>query len=844
MQADPTKPILKLDSPEDSVRQPGHGNAKPSRTIEAAVQGQRLGPKFQRLRDFLDGPAQPVQGQPDGLAPERLLVFEVTGSVTDFVKAVAKVQGLTFAGEDLLDPDELDDDPQVYLLVPNLVALRQIVLLWQTWQRGADLPYGFAPWRQLFLRLRDIRPWGPRDRVRSLDQSVLADEAEAALPGELIRLECELVFRRSNETAQAAVAIVRAAITESGGQVVSEARHADFDYHAFLVDLPREEVARIAALQDNSLAGLDPVLSIMPQSRSTMIEPGEGEQADAQERPELDERPIAAIFDAVPLQSHSWIANWLNVSDPHDLETLAVGPRVHGTAMASIVVHGDRNAASSPIGKKLYFRAVMYAPAPDAFGNSRERFVDDRLVIDLMVEAVRTMRDEGYDQIVVVNLSLGDPNKQYRGRVSAWARAIDYLSFRYGVLFIVSSGNVGRSLQLDDYPHPDNFRASTVDLRKSALLRALDMAKADRRLLAPAESVNALSVGAWHRDSLDALPLPNGRYVGFPECDMPNVSSALGHGHKSAVKPDVLFPGGREHLILAPINQPVNVRPNPAGTRFGGIRVAAPNLPGQPLDYSAWTIGSSASAAYATHTAHQIYEALEREYGDIFVILPNSQKAALLKALLAHPATWNTSDEFIIATKFPVQANWDQMRREVSRHLGYGFVWPPEAMSCAADRATLWAAGRLLPQAAVEYRLPVPNDFSGTAALRSVKVTLAWLSPTRPGHQSYRASKLRIIPLSDNTKSAVGVSPVVEPPWTQTEAGTLIHRRWSGQAFGHLPAGSSISLQIQREKDQGPALDDAIPYGLAVTVTMEDNAAIYDEILSRVVVKPRSKVQV
>lgn len=760
------------------------------------------------------------------------------------MKAVGKVQGLTFAGEDLLDPDELDEDPQVYLLVPNLAALRQIVSLWQTWQRGADLPHGFAPWRQLFLRLKDIRPWGPRDRVRPFDQYLLADAAEAALPGELIRLECELVFRRATETAQVAIATVRAAITEAGGQVVSEARHVDFDYHALLIDLPRDEVARIAALQDNSLAGLDPVLSIMPQSRSTTIEPGEGEQADALEQPELNEQPVVAIFDAVPLQSHPWIASWLSVSDPLDLEALAVGPRVHGTAIASIVVHGDRNVVSQPIGRKLYFRAVMYAPAPDPFGNSRERFVDDRLVIDLMVEAVRTMRGEGHSQIVVVNLSLGDPNKQYNGRVSAWARAIDYLSFRYGVLFIISSGNVGRSLQLDDYQHADNFRASTDALRKSALLRALDVVKADRRLLAPAESVNALSVGAWHRDSLDALPLPNGRYVGFPECDMPNVSSALGHGHKSAVKPDVLFPGGREHLILAPANQPVNVSPNARGTRFGGIRVAAPSLPGQAQDYSAWTLGSSASAAYATHTAHLIYEVFEREYGDLFTALPNSQKAALLKALLAHPATWNTSDQFIIATKFPVQVNWDQMRREVSRHLGYGFVWPPDALSCAADRATLWAAGSLLPQEAVEYRLPVPNDFSGTAALRSVRATLAWFSPTRPGHQSYRASKLRIIPLSDSVKSAVGVAPAVEPPWTQTEAGTLIHRRWSGQAFGHLAAGSSISLQIQREKDQGPALDDAIPYGLAVTVTMEDNPAIYDEVLSRVAVKPRSRVQV
>jgi hypothetical protein len=31
--------------------------------------------------------------------------------------------------------------------------------------------------------------------------------------------------------------------------------------------------------------------------------------------------------------------------DPADLEALAVGPRVHGTAMASLVIHGDLNEA-------------------------------------------------------------------------------------------------------------------------------------------------------------------------------------------------------------------------------------------------------------------------------------------------------------------------------------------------------------------------------------------------------------------------------------------------------------------------------------------------------------------
>jgi hypothetical protein len=844
VQADPTKPILKLDEAQPSARQPGHGNATPSRVIERDVQGQRLGPKLQRLRDFLAAGPQAVQNQADGLAPERLLVFEVTGSVTDFAKAVSKVEGLAFAGEDLLDPDELDEDPQVYLLVPNLAALRQIVNLWQNWQRGVDLPRGFAPWKHLFSRLRDIRPWGPRDRFRPIDQSLLMDAAEAIEPGAMLRLECELVFRAAAGAAQAARNAVAIAVESAGGQVVSAARHEAFSYDALLIDMPREEVVKIAELRDDTLAGLDPIMSIMPQSMSTTVEEGETETIGVPDAHTPFEEPIAAIFDAVPLSAHPWLTDWLTVSDPQNLEVLSVGSRVHGTAMASIVVHGDKNGASTPIGRKLYFRSVMYAPPPGAFGPMQERFQDNRLIIDLMVEAVLTMRQEGFAKVVIVNVSLGDSNKRYSGRISAWARAIDYLSYQYGLLFIVSSGNIADPLTLDTYIHPDDFDAADDSEKKSAILNALDAMKADRRILAPAESINALTVGAWHEDGLAALPLPHRRYHAFPDCSMPNVSSALGHGHKGAIKPDILLPGGREHLILSPGPAPASVRPQGQGTRFGGIRVAAPPVPGQPQDLSAWILGSSPAAAYASHTAHHIYEALEREYGVRFTGLPNQQKATLLKALVAHPASWQGADEFITATKFPVPAGWDQMRREVSRHIGYGFVSPADAMSCASDRATLWAAGRLLPQQAVSFSVPVPDDFSRTADVRSVKATLAWLSPTRPGHQAYRASKLRVIPLSNNTKNALGVAPIVEPPWTQTEAGTLIHRQWEGQAFGHLAAGGTLSIQVQREKDQGPLLDDAIPFGLVVSVLMNDKASIYDEVLARVAVKPRSRITV
>jgi hypothetical protein len=66
---------------------------------------QSHGPVFQQLQNVLNrqGAALQLRADPNSLAPERLLVFEVTGSVQNFAKAVGRIPGLEFAGEEELE---------------------------------------------------------------------------------------------------------------------------------------------------------------------------------------------------------------------------------------------------------------------------------------------------------------------------------------------------------------------------------------------------------------------------------------------------------------------------------------------------------------------------------------------------------------------------------------------------------------------------------------------------------------------------------------------------------------------------------------------------------------------
>jgi len=166
-----------------------------------------------------------LRADPNSLAPERLLVFEVTGSVQNFAKAVARIVGLEFAGEEELESDDFDKNPEFYLLVPQLGALREIVSLWQGWQRDGTVPRNYTPWRDLFLQLRAVRPWGPTDRVSQTNREYFRHIIDGAPDDELFRVEIELVFRLAVAASQSAEHEINGRIVDSGGRGTGSGEH-------------------------------------------------------------------------------------------------------------------------------------------------------------------------------------------------------------------------------------------------------------------------------------------------------------------------------------------------------------------------------------------------------------------------------------------------------------------------------------------------------------------------------------------------------------------------------------------------------------------------------------------
>jgi hypothetical protein len=567
-------------------------------------------------------------------------------------------------------------------------------------------------------------------------------------------------------------------------------------------------------------------MHIRPQSVASDIETSEATRpAETAAMPTIDKAPILALLDGVPVSEHPLLRGRLDVNDLFGLEPGAVvAQRTHGTAMASLILHGDRNLTEPLIGRRLHCVPVL---------GSGDRFPEDRLIVDLVYQAILGMR-EGENatspNVIIVNLSLGNTRKPFHGKLSPWARLIDRLAHRYGILFLVSSGNYLAPFEISSIASMGDFEAALPADRAEHTLRALSQLITSRRLLSPSETVNGITVGAANLDAVQDVDRrgARGRVDPFFPLRMANPSSALGPGFANSVKPDILMPGSREHLSMVSSGRTLSVKPSGAG-RPHGIKVAAPPREGG-TNWEHYTGGTSAAAALTSRLAHRIHDALEDAYGETFLNLPHHQRAVLIKALIVHTAYWPDDSAKLIKEILGPPNNRQSVRQKdnIRRFLGYGLVDADAAVFCAEDRATFWAVGTLGQEKKCTVAVPLPACLGGQARLHSMHATLAWFTPVLPGRQSYRSVKLSLLVPEDLSGLRVGPTKI-QPDLNQSGRGTVFSRRWEGLRAPTIGPNDTIEISVQREPDRGAKTDEPVPFGLAVSIAMPGVVEVYDQ---------------
>ena len=826
-----------------------------------------IGPRFDRIEQTIGNPdaLADLRDDPSAIVPERALVFELASSVVDFYRAIRSVPSLEFLGEDERDaePDDVfferDEDGQrlshrrvprrLYFTMPDRAALGQLVSLWNRYQRGDPRERGFAAWTNVFGHLVDVRPWGPTDRLTAETVSDFEETLEA-YPDSPIRLEVEFWYRRDLRRRNEVEDALSAKLEEMGGTVASCVSIEAIWYHAALVSLPAAAMRDLIDKPELGLAAIDDVMSLQPQS---LVEgPVEGDldglaEVDISREQAPRDEPIVALLDGMPLAQHDCLSNRLTIDDPEDFgdKYRSATDQRHGTAMASLILHGDLNGPKSdpPVAGKLYVRPVMY-PQYNPVGGATEAMPPDGLGIDLIWRAfIRMFEGEGGDEptaprVCVVNLSLGNPKRRLAGVMSPWARLIDYLSWRYNVLIIVSAGNIQDRLELIGVGNWTDFENASESDRQAVMIRSILQRRADRRLLSPAEAINSLAIGAAHCDHVQQsgfLPLSiNPHENPF----LPNMSSALGTGFKRSVKPEILVPGGAEYISASRTNAPIEVRPTaPPGKNFG-IGVASPDTSGQ-TNCRANMSGTSVATALATHNSLRILEMLRE--------LPNeaphpraddpSFHAVILKALVVHSACWDNDTAAALGSVASEQTKlpWEHERDEIGRFLGFGCPRFERVIDCAKNRATMLGWNMVGSKETDQFALPLPKGLDGLPGFRALTVTIAWTTPITPNHRAYRLAKIEADPGGDK-KFSIGVKNAqYQPSHNAVGRGSVCHRRWEGGDAAKFVDSGNVLLNVTCRPAAG-ALDDQIRYAVVATLEVGQDVAVdvYNDIRTQI----------
>lgn len=552
-------PLLIFPKHEVIKRPAGHGGGSMPHKPSQGRQVANLGPKFESLHNAFEAERLAFQVNPQGLAPDFVLVIETYGRIEDFHRA-AQVIGMDWLGEIDLEDLESDDDfwvpnketgertdkqldGRLYLGMTNQLAMTQLLRLWELYRDGKELGHGNTKWRDLFAYAKDIRRWGARDRLRP---ELIEDwREEGDSPNVAFRLE--LWFDQDGQVRET---VLRQAIAESGGEVLAAVRIEDIRFHALKGRIPRAVAQTVLAFleggEESNMASVfrhNEVRYFLPEAQGvTTIAPDSEAGSELLLTPPSNPDPVVALIDGHPLPGHQKLSSYLLINDPDDtLASYQPGDMRHGTAMSSLILHDELDTNAPPLTRPLYCRPIL---VPDSGSPGREHVPETAFAEDRVHRAVVEMfegEQPAAPTVRIVNLSVGE--EAFHDVLSPWARLIDWLAFKYRLLFCVSAGNQTDSIETG--MTDDGFHALPDNARLDAALSHLGQTLGDRSLLSPGEAINVLTVGAVHHDHSTVTYMAN-RVDLMPSNRVPSPLSRIGPGYRKAIKPDILMAGGRQ----------------------------------------------------------------------------------------------------------------------------------------------------------------------------------------------------------------------------------------------------------------------------------------------------------
>lgn len=838
------RPIILFPEPQladrDKRKMPIPQVNKPS----FGTQYNRLQPAFAVLKEAFEKKNIQIQNAPIGMNPEYALVFEVVGTVDSFYTAVKNSEGLEW----LFDKESFDIEPdedfyysedknksisgKVYCVMSNQEAMEQMLSCWKRFNDGESDVFarGYTGLRDIFVNIKKIRTWTSEDRIQETQvieywRESLEIDGNTAVP-----FEVELFYRKNKEKRTLAESVVTAEIERLGGRVLNKCHIDEIAYHALLVELPRNRIEElINNYEQVQLVHIDDVMFFRPicQSAFNVYDDDTLVEEMDENIPVDNSMPIIGVFDGMPIQNHPLLKDRIMLDDPDGYEIgYESRNRCHGTAMASLILNGDLNKKEF-LNHSIYLRPIL-KPREVGPNTYVEEIPSDCLIVDkIHVAVVRLFeKQNGIDPVAptvrIINLSLGDPARQLATSMSPLARLIDYLSYKYSVLFIVSAGNHPESIHMLDSSF-DELKRKNISERSEEYFKCISNNQRNLKVLSPAENINGLTIGAIYDDYCEVDE--KDRTIFAVQRGLPSPISSYGKGYRSIITPDLFYRGGRKFISGSWNGNCQWLQTN----REPGCKVAAPTTD-STKNGQAFTFGTSDATALISHEALKCYDVLNDIYqSETGEAPPYDYIALLVKAMLTHGASWGD-----IASQ--VAKITEAREKQVSRWLGYGIPNVSRVEECAKNRVTLIGSGSLKKDEGHIFTLPLPVDISSKVIKRRLVVTLAYFSPVEVSKQAYRSAKLWF----DVVGNEQLASNRENTEWQAVQKGTLQHEIFEGEKALIWNEEKEIQIKVNCKEDAGK-FKNAIPYCIFVTFEVAEGQDI--DVYSKVVNKVKTTIK-
>lgn len=411
--------------------------------------------------------------------------------------------------------------------------------------------------------------------------------------------------------------------------------------------------------------------------------------------PPEDDAPGILIIDSGIMSGHPLLKTAIGDAQSYLDGKSPIDEDGHGTAVAGIALYGDlQNFEEMEFNPKLWIYSARVCDEKGEYDEEKLPETQLRNAIEYFVGH--------YENIRVVNLSVGDPEKvcrldDYQFRLAA---VIDELAFEYrdnNILFVVSAGNYGMEY-LDEetgckYPNYllDDPRASIIDPATSAL----------------ALTVGSLSLGQGSANKWFAHTIAD-----FKE--FPSPFTRTGPGVNGMIKPDLVEFGG--DLTFEKGSGVMT------DSSVGVITTEKDFFEEGLLTVDA---GTSFSAPKVSHLAAKLW-------GEFPYATSNLIKALLVTSARIPETRPHPLDE--IGLK---RGCSDKDRSKLLNIYGHGLPDYNRASFSATNRVVLMAEREIRLNDITVYEIPVPEEFYMGRGMGELSITLAFDPPTRMTRKQY-----------------------------------------------------------------------------------------------------------